>query len=49
MWQQMQSNTSRIAASRAAPAADGAPAEHIKFDPQQQSAIISFQDPNLAL
>jgi hypothetical protein len=49
MRRQMQSNTSRLAATRAAPAADGAPAEDIKFDPQQQSAIISFQDLNLAL
>jgi hypothetical protein len=48
----MQSNTSRLAASlaaRAAPAADGAPAEDIKFDPWQQSAIISHQDQNLTL
>jgi hypothetical protein len=49
MQLQMQLNTSRNAASCAAPAADGAPAQDIKFDPQQQSAIISFQDQNLAL
>jgi hypothetical protein len=41
MQRQMQLNTSRLAASRAAPAADGAPAEDIKFEPQQQSAITS--------
>jgi hypothetical protein len=51
MQQQMQANTSRLAAiaACAAPVADDAPAEDIKVDPQQHSAIILHQDPNLTL
>jgi hypothetical protein len=46
--QQIQSNTSRLPALRAAaPAADGAPAADTKPDPQQQAAIA--QDPNFTL
>jgi hypothetical protein len=49
---QMQPNASRLAVitARAAPAADDAPSEDIKVDPQEQSATILPQDPtNLAL